>query len=205
MHTEHERLVTLFKPEDVVVDVMAGVGPFAVPAAKKGCAVFANDLNPDSAKYLTQNVSDNKVTSNVRVTCEDGRDYIQAVILRSFNDPFPGYAGPQPSLRQQQKQRRDAAKTGVTSHQPPNVTPPPPRPRISHFVMNLPDSAITFLDAFRGILAPSNLSGKDASGVYDIMPMIHCHCFTRELEVDKAEADIRQVSRRAASFIDFPH
>ena len=23
------------------------------------------------------------------------------------------------------------------------------------------------------------------------MPMIHCHCFTREMEKDKAEADIR--------------
>ena len=62
LHTEHERLVKLFKPDEVVADVFAGVGPFAVPAAKKGCAVFGNDLNPHSVKYLTKNVGDNRVS-----------------------------------------------------------------------------------------------------------------------------------------------
>lgn len=61
MHTEHERLVQLFRPEEVIADVFAGVGPFAVPAAKKGCAVLGNDLNPNSAKYLLKNVQDNRV------------------------------------------------------------------------------------------------------------------------------------------------
>jgi len=53
--------VQLFEPEDIVADVFAGVGPFVVPAAKKGCAVFANDLNPNSVKYLKVNVADNLV------------------------------------------------------------------------------------------------------------------------------------------------
>lgn len=52
----------LFKSEEVIADVFAGVGPFAIPAAKKGCAVFANDLNPNSAKYLLKNVVDNRVS-----------------------------------------------------------------------------------------------------------------------------------------------
>ena len=60
---EHERLVNLFKPEDVVADVFAGVGPFALPAAKKGCCVFANDLNPESYKYLQINIKQNNVSS----------------------------------------------------------------------------------------------------------------------------------------------
>ncbi|KAJ3007700.1 hypothetical protein NUW54_g3441 [Trametes sanguinea] len=70
----------------------------------------------------------------------------------------------------------------------------PRRQRISHFVMNLPDTAILFLDAFRGVLAPDNAGGRDLSGLYDeaSMPMVHCHCFTRELEPEKAETDIRQ-------------
>lgn len=189
----------LFKPEDVIADVFAGVGPFAVPAAKKGCAVFANDLNPNSAKYLAQNVSDNRVDALVRVSCEDGREFIKAVTSLSLDDPFPGYVGPQPSLRQQQKQRRRAADPGEKPDQTPLTKPPPalppPRKHISHFVMNLPDSAITFLDAFRGLLAPANLGGKakNINGIYDVMPMVHCHCFTREIELDKAEVDIRQV------------
>ena len=61
LHTEHDRLVRLFKPIEVVADVFAGVGPFAVPAAKKGCAVLANDLNPNSEKYLAINVKNNQV------------------------------------------------------------------------------------------------------------------------------------------------
>jgi tRNA G37 N-methylase Trm5 len=32
---EHDRLVKLLSPKDVVCDMFAGVGPFAVPAAKK--------------------------------------------------------------------------------------------------------------------------------------------------------------------------
>lgn len=64
LHSEHERLVSSFRPSEVIADVFAGVGPFAVPAAKKGCAVFGNDLNPSSAKYMQSNAEDNKVCSS---------------------------------------------------------------------------------------------------------------------------------------------
>ena len=36
---EHKRLVSEFRPGQVIVDVMAGIGPFAIPAAQKGCTV----------------------------------------------------------------------------------------------------------------------------------------------------------------------
>lgn len=52
----------MFKPTDAVCDVMAGVGPFAMPASKKGCMVYANDLNPTSYKYMLENKGLNKVT-----------------------------------------------------------------------------------------------------------------------------------------------
>lgn len=61
LHTEHDRLVQLFSPDDVIADVFAGVGPFALPAAKKGCGVLANDLNPESYKWLLRNIENNKV------------------------------------------------------------------------------------------------------------------------------------------------
>jgi tRNA (guanine37-N1)-methyltransferase len=142
----------------------------------------------------------------VWVTCEDGRDFIRAVVIRSLDKPFPAYRGPQPSVRQLQKLRKQHADNLLIS--PPHATTGaalPPRRRISHFVMNLPDSAITFLDAFRGILSPACLGGRDISGVYDeSMPMIHCHCFTREIEFDKAELDIRKV-RVHSSVTPVPH
>ncbi|KAL0951633.1 hypothetical protein HGRIS_008313 [Hohenbuehelia grisea] len=192
LHTEHERLVEMFNPEDVVADVFAGVGPFAVPAAKKGCAVLANDLNPNSAKYLERNVKDNKVSELARVFCEDGRDFIRSAAKRAFDDPFLAYAGPKLTRSQEKELRKRQvaqgkpdASTSADSAQP---TPAAHRKAISHFVMNLPDSAIQFLDAFRGILAEN----RPLSGIYSKMPMVHCHCFTRELEPENAEKDIKQ-------------
>lgn len=39
LETEHNRLVSLFDPQDTIVDIMAGIGPFAVPAGLRGCKV----------------------------------------------------------------------------------------------------------------------------------------------------------------------
>ncbi|KAI0059504.1 hypothetical protein BV25DRAFT_1809070 [Artomyces pyxidatus] len=185
LHTEHNRIVSLFSPTDLVADVFAGVGPFAIPAAKHGCAVFANDLNPESYKYLQINVKDNKVTDLVRSSCEDGRDFIQNVVRSAARDPMPGYS-PKPS----RAELRELRKKKIAPSTPLSV---PPRRRIAHFVMNLPDSAITFLDAFRGILVPSPDAPEDAGldTLYGVMPFVHCHCFTREAEPGGAERDIR--------------
>lgn len=62
LHTEHKRLVDKFNPGEVVCDVMAGIGPFALPAGKKGVFVYANDLNPESYKYLKDGIVKNKVS-----------------------------------------------------------------------------------------------------------------------------------------------
>ena len=58
---EHRRLISLIPPGSFVADVMAGVGPFAVPLAKKGCYVLGNDLNPESVKWMRVNRVNNKV------------------------------------------------------------------------------------------------------------------------------------------------
>lgn len=56
--------------------------------------------------------------------------------------------------------------------------------------MNLPDTAIEFLDALRGVLSHTD---RNLSGLYETMPMVHCHCFTRFLDPAEAESDIRKV------------
>lgn len=61
LNTEHHRLVEKFKGGEAVCDVMAGVGPFAVPAGKKMVFVWANDLNPDCYTSLKDAIKRNKV------------------------------------------------------------------------------------------------------------------------------------------------
>lgn len=61
LDTEHKRIVGLFQPGEVVADVMGGIGPFAIPAGKKGVFVWANDKNPESYRYLEDGIQKNKV------------------------------------------------------------------------------------------------------------------------------------------------
>jgi len=71
LNTEHRRLVGLFRPGEAVCDVMAGVGPFAVPAGRKGVFVWANDLNPESFGSLSDAIVRNKVNSPIQLSMCD--------------------------------------------------------------------------------------------------------------------------------------
>ncbi|KAL0840654.1 hypothetical protein ABMA28_015850 [Loxostege sticticalis] len=74
---EHERILGFLKPGDVLFDVFCGVGPFSIPAAKRKCTVFANDLNPDSYKWLNHNAVSNKVNKTLFQSYnQDGKDFI---------------------------------------------------------------------------------------------------------------------------------
>lgn len=86
LQTEHQRLVDLIEVDRkkyasagktiVVADMMAGVGPFAVPLAMEGSKVYANDLNPESYKYLEINMNKNKCKNLLSPYNMDGRDFI---------------------------------------------------------------------------------------------------------------------------------
>lgn len=65
LNTEHERLVKTFQPGEAVCDVMAGVGPFAIPAGKRRIFVWANDLNPQSYASLQDAITRNKVCTHL--------------------------------------------------------------------------------------------------------------------------------------------
>ncbi|GFR44333.1 hypothetical protein Agub_g5548 [Astrephomene gubernaculifera] len=61
LESEHSRLVGQLRAGQVLVDMMAGIGPFAIPAAQRGVEVYANDLNPRSAHYLALNARLNRL------------------------------------------------------------------------------------------------------------------------------------------------
>lgn len=77
---EHLKLVSQFQPGETICDMFAGIGPFAIPAAQKGCIVFANDLNPDSIHYLKINAKVNKVDDFVCAYNMDARKFISQMM-----------------------------------------------------------------------------------------------------------------------------
>ncbi|KAI1143551.1 Met-10+ like-protein-domain-containing protein [Hypoxylon sp. FL0543] len=171
---EHRRVVNLFQPGEVVCDVMAGIGPFAVPAGKKGVFVWANDYNPESYRYLDENIRRNKVEQYVRPFNQDGRTFIREAADLVYAASTNGeYAVSGPS-RKEQRSRHPKSKTDKSA---PNPEPKRTRipPTISHFVMNLPASAITFLPHFRGLYAGREQLFAPHTGTK--LPMVHVYCF----------------------------
>lgn len=77
---EHIRLVSQFQAGEIICDMFAGIGPFAIPAAQKGCIVYANDLNPDSIRYLKINAEINKVDDRVFAYNSDAREFISQMM-----------------------------------------------------------------------------------------------------------------------------
>lgn len=136
----------------MVADLMAGVGPFAVPltAARSSAppnrasangttpppqpqpnndnniVVYANDLNPDSYHYLVRNATKNRCT-NLHCSNVDARTFVRDVVMNL-----------------------------------------PSRGGVHAVLMNLPASAPEFLDAFRGYRCPND---------GDTLPTLHVYCF----------------------------
>lgn len=172
LESEHARLVHLFGTGAVVVDAMAGVGPFAIPAARVNkCQVWANDLNPASYESLVYNARANHVASQIHASCEDAYTYIPRVVEQIWdNAPLRGVIlasahdmrKAQTELKQVGQERREKALAqGLTNAPMPTAEEeaanpinrlPHGRPRRypEHFVMNLPSTALDFLGAFRG-------------------------------------------------------
>ncbi len=59
--TERARQLATMHPGEHVVDLFAGVGPLAVPAARLGCQVDAIDLNPAAVELARRNAAANSV------------------------------------------------------------------------------------------------------------------------------------------------
>ncbi|KAK2978226.1 hypothetical protein RJ640_024259 [Escallonia rubra] len=84
---EHLRLVSQFQAGETICDMFAGIGPFAIPAAQKGCLVYSNDLNPDSIRYLKVNAEINKVNDHIRAYNMDGRKFISVLMAVPTSPP----------------------------------------------------------------------------------------------------------------------
>ena len=145
----------------------------------------------------------------MRTANEDARNFIRSSVLAVWETPFPTYV---PPLSNKEKNRRNREARGLVTPSTPSTsapTPPasgpappsPPRRLINHFVMNLPASAIEFLDAYRGLYRNlySNYGDEAREEVKRVgLPIVHCYCFTKDIE--GAEKDICEVSSNDSRF-----
>lgn len=154
LEKEHSRLIDRWiDPSHVVVDAMCGIGPFAVPAAKQGCRVFANDLNPASYEWLLENCRINKVQDKVCCYNEDARAFLRRAAGGGLE------YGP----------NDDADATdGAGSNRGRGVP-------FEHIIMNLPASAVEFLDALKGEFSTALWEGRE-------LPLVHVYSFLQETE-----------------------
>ena len=84
--TEHERVCSLVKKSEIILDMFAGIGPFSILIAKqKKVPVYAVDINPDAIYYLKKNVILNKVEKFVHPVEGDAREVIKSIPDQKFD------------------------------------------------------------------------------------------------------------------------
>ncbi|KAF7838622.1 tRNA (guanine(37)-N1)-methyltransferase 2 [Senna tora] len=241
---EHKRLVSQFQAGQTICDMFAGIGPFAIPAAQKGCLVYANDLNPDSIHYLKINAKVNKVEDRICAYNMDARKFITQLmevpkseaklesnesmlktsdsckihddaVLNSGNESLtvdtkdledsnntsvedvkgsnrhvasPVTAAKRTSDSFQEENEKahitvipeDGGRKGRTNKRMrgSEISETKTWEHIDHVIMNLPASAIQFLDAFNGLIQRKFWKGN--------LPWIHCYCFIRATETPES-------------------
>ncbi|KAI5290224.1 tRNA(m(1)G37)methyltransferase [Ascosphaera acerosa] len=164
LEPEHTRLCEQFRKGEAICDVMAGVGPFAIPAGKKHAFVWANDLNPHGFHCLEANSRKNKTDKFVRAFNMDGRAFIRDATQQLLTQPPVAVPLlPKKTVRSSKNKNKDVEV--VTC----------PR-TFDHYVMNLPATAVEFLDAFRGIYAGQE-SLFEPEGKRTL-PLVHVYCFS---------------------------
>lgn len=82
---EHVRVALQVQTGEIVADLFAGVGPFAVLIGKRQpeAKVYAVDLNPDAVELLKLNVKINRLEKRVSVICADAREVAQTKLKGS--------------------------------------------------------------------------------------------------------------------------
>ena len=72
--TERHRVVEQATPDEQVLDMFAGVGPYAIPLADAGATVAACDINPVAIDYLRENAERNDVADSITAHVGDVRE-----------------------------------------------------------------------------------------------------------------------------------
>ena len=212
LETEHKRLVDEeFKRGDVIVDAMAGVGPFVVPAVKvKECRVYASDLNPDCFEMMKKNAKLNKIEDSVKLYNMDARAFVKSLLLAPAMTKGAAMSTPEETwkhklseyeanltkyrtkeseaitnneeeeekdVKKLEKKRKRLEEVSVPkpnwssmSFGAPNESTPPSGALFDHIVMNLPATALEFLDCLKFSFDRKTWENRT-------LPMVHAYAF----------------------------
>uniref|UniRef100_UPI00358E2386 tRNA (guanine(37)-N1)-methyltransferase n=1 Tax=Myxine glutinosa TaxID=7769 RepID=UPI00358E2386 len=181
--TERERLLSRFCFGDTIYDIFAGIGPFSIPAARAGCRVLANDLNPEAYRWLQNNACRNHLRADSPRTFKsfnmDAAEFIRGPLRQDLIDMI--------TARKEKEKLEDFVeeKRCVTCH----------------VIMNLPGSAIDYLPCFRGLLyrpGLSKLGEEDSRGVEEceeaenVIITVHCYAFSKADDVVDVRMQVGQ-------------
>ncbi|KQC02852.1 MAG: methyltransferase, partial [Methanolinea sp. SDB] len=71
--SERRRILALMSPGEQVLDMFAGVGPFALTLAGQASFVVASDLNPVAVRLMVENIRRNRAVSVLPVLADANR------------------------------------------------------------------------------------------------------------------------------------
>ncbi len=76
---EHKRVASLIEEGETVIDLFAGVGPFAIQVAKthENVKVYAIDVNPNAVEFLKRNIRLNRVEGKVHPILGDAKQVVE--------------------------------------------------------------------------------------------------------------------------------
>ena len=79
LSNEHKRVASTVKEGETIIDMFAGVGPFAILIAKthENVKVYAIDINPDAIAFLEKNVRLNRVVGKVHPLLGDAKQIVK--------------------------------------------------------------------------------------------------------------------------------
>jgi len=83
LSTERQRINNQVHKNETILDMFAGVGPFAITLAKKAAFIVASDINPQAIMLMLENISLNRVKNIIPMLADAHR--VPAVLPWKFD------------------------------------------------------------------------------------------------------------------------